>query len=129
MAANMAISEQQALDRGDRNPRRPALLAVVAIGLGVLVLALIVATRGRFQQLIAEFEIALPFVTLVALSPLLPAILAVIVAVTVAKECWPRRRSLADVWNGSVLCLALFSAAVYVVGIFSPLMKLIEGLS
>jgi uncharacterized BrkB/YihY/UPF0761 family membrane protein len=125
----MTNFEEQARGEEDRDPRRSALLAVVTLGLGVLVLALIVATRGRFQQLIADFEIPASLVTSVALSPVLPSILAVILAATAAKEWLPRFRSLADVWNGSVLCLALASAVVYVVGVFSPLMQLIEGLS
>ena len=108
---------------------RSILLAVVSIGLAILVEGIIVGTRGRFAELISDLDIRLSPVTPFALGPVLPILLATAVALTVAKELNPRFRSIADAWNGSVVCLALACLALYLIGVFAPLMTLIKSLS
>ncbi|MEQ8786632.1 MAG: hypothetical protein RIC55_10050 [Pirellulaceae bacterium] len=108
---------------------RSFLLAAVAIALAVCVTAGIAATRGRFEQLIVEFEMDVPTVTAVALSPLFPVALAVLVALTIVKELIPGIDPIANHWNRGVTCLALVALAIYVIGVASPLMSLIQALS
>jgi uncharacterized membrane protein len=129
MAVRKAVPEKQAERDAKGSRSRSMLLAVVAIGLAICVATVIVATRSRFHQMYAEFEIPVSPVTSFALGPVFPIVLAVIVTVTVAKEWIPQFGSIANVWNGSVVCLALASLAVYVVGVFAPLMTMIESLS
>jgi hypothetical protein len=129
MAVRMAVPEKQAERDAKGSRSRSILLAVVAIGLAIFDTTVIVATRSRFHQLFAEFEIPESPVTSLALGPVFPIVLAVIVTVTVAKEWIPQFGSIANVWNRSVVCLALTSLVVYVLGVFAPLMKLIESLS
>jgi hypothetical protein len=99
------------------------------VGLSIVTEVLVVATRARFCELIADFELPLSLVTSLALGPALPILLAAIVVVTVANEFIPHSSFISNAWNGSVVCLALACLALYLAGVFAPLMTLVRGLS
>ena len=111
------------------SPRRSPVLAFSATGLSFITAVLVVATRARFRDLIADFDLPLSFVTSFALSPAIPILLAVILIVTVANELIPHSSSISNAWNGIVVCLALGCLAIYLAGVFAPLMTILRGLS
>jgi hypothetical protein len=122
-------NDSQALSRVTETPHRSILLAILAIAAASSSAMIIMVTRGRFEQLIAEFEIPASMVTSFALGPVLPAILALTAALTIAKECLERFKPIANVWNGSVVFVSIACLSIYAMGIFNPLMSLITSLS
>lgn len=104
-------------------------LAVCSIGLCMFAAVAILATRTRFSQMLTEFGLEVSVITRFAIGPILPTFLAVVTLAAVAKEFVPPFRSSRDRCNVVVLLVGASAAAVYVVGIFEPLLSLIEGLS
>jgi hypothetical protein len=121
--------KQPAEERAQIRSGKSRFLAVVAIGLASLVAAIVAASRGRFRELIAEFDIPLSMLTSFAVGPVLPVFLATIVVITVAKEFMPLRGSVVNLWNGCAICLAAAGLAIYLAGVFAPLLTLIKSLS
>jgi len=113
----------------DRVGRRSLLLAAVAIVLASCVALGVAVTRSRFVELFTEFEVDLPSLTLIVLNPAFPIGLAVLVALTIIKELIPSLGPIANVWNGGLILLTLVALALYLFGVFAPLMSLIEALS
>jgi hypothetical protein len=124
----MAISKHEA-ENATTHSRGSRLLAIAAIGLLSFVAALMISTRGRFRELLAELEFPPSSLTSFALAPLSPILLGAVAALTVAKEFVPRLAPAANFWNGCAICLALAALAVYLAAVFAPLMMLIESLS
>jgi cytochrome c biogenesis protein CcdA len=79
--------------------------------------------------LIAEFQVAFSPITSFALGLALPISLVIVVAATIAIELLTERHSVKNAWNATAICLALACLAAYIIGVASPLMVLIEGLS
>ena len=109
--------------------RRSLLRFVVACATGLFVLSIISASRGRFLHLIAEFQVAFSPITSFALGIALPISLVIVVAATIAIELLTERHSVKNAWNATAICLELACLAAYIIGVASPLMVLIEGLS
>lgn len=110
-------------------PGRSLLLLIVAFGLGLVVVAFIGASRARFRHLIEEFEIAPPLLTSFALGAALPVLLGLLLVATAAKECVPGQARMKNLWHAIVIGVTLAFLAVYIAGVFSPVMMLIESLS
>lgn len=113
----------------DRVGRRSLLLAAVAILLASCVTLGIAVTRGRFVELFTEFEIDVPSVTLIVLSPAFPIGLTALIALTIIKELIPSLGPIANAWNVGLVLLTLVVMVAYVISIFDPLMSMIEALS
>jgi hypothetical protein len=109
--------------------RRSLLLAAVAILLASCVTLGIAVTRGRFVELFTEFEIDVPSVTLIVLSPAFPIGLTALIALTIIKELIPSLGPIANAWNVGLVLLTLVVMVAYVISIFDPLMSMIEALS
>ena len=109
--------------------RRSVVRFVVACAMGLFVLSIIGASRGRFLHLIAEFEIAFSSMTSFALGIVLPIFLVIVVVATIAIELLAERHSVKNAWNATAICLALACLGAYIIGVSRPLMVLIEGLS
>jgi hypothetical protein len=123
------MSDKRTMTEAEVRSLPSIALAVCAIGLCVFAAMAIVASRGKFSRMIDEFAIDVSVVTEFALGPLLPAMLVVISLATIAKEFVPAFRAGRDAGNFVVLLLGAIALAIYVVGIFSPLLTLIAGLS
>ncbi len=105
------------------------VLAICAIGLCVVGLLAILATRARFMSLFDEMGIELSLISRLAIGPLLPLLLFVLAVSGIAKELIPVPRTIRNWWNFLLLLAGLIATATYVAGMFSPLMLLLEGLS
>jgi hypothetical protein len=115
----------------DVQPRSVAsiALAVVSIGLCVLAEGAILVSRLRFSRLIDEFEMNVSVITRFAIGPVLPALLAIVILVAIGKEFVPGTRPALDACNLVILLVGAVCLAIYVVGVFAPLMSLIDSLS
>lgn len=105
------------------------VLAVLAIGVCVVAEVAIVASRHRFTRFIEEFELAVSLVTQFALGPVLPILLANVIVAAIVKELAPVSHLLRDRCNLFILVLGAGSIGTYVIGIFAPLVNLIDSLS
>jgi len=115
----------------DVQPRSVAsiALAVVSIGLCVLVEGAVVVSRQRFSRLIDEFEMNVSVITRFAIGPVLPTLLATLILVAVVKEFVSGFRRALDKCNFVILLVGAGCLAIYVFGVFAPLMSLIDSLS
>jgi len=115
----------------DNQPRSvPSVaLAVISIGLCILVEGAILASRQRFSRFVDEFEIDVAVVTRFAIGPIFPALLAIVILAAIFKEFVPGLRPALDLCNLAILLIGAFCFAIYVVGVFAPLMSLLESLS
>ena len=104
-------------------------LAVISIGLCVLLEGAILASRQRFSRFVDEFEIDVAVVTRFAIGPIFPALLAAVIFSAIFKEFVPGLRPALDLCNLAILLIGAICFAIYVVGVFAPLMSLIEPLS
>jgi len=109
--------------------KRSLAVAVIAIGLCLVCESFMLATRGRLLEIAADFELELPFISMFAVSWVLPILLAAVTLLAVMIEFIPVRPHVADLCNAIIFVVALLVLSVYVVGIFSPLMSLMIGLS
>ena len=85
---------------------RSLILPVLAIGTSTAVVAVMLTTRAQFDDMIADFDISVPWFTNFALSPVLPSLLAVVTLVTVIKEGIGQMEPLVNNWNRVVIFLA-----------------------
>lgn len=104
-------------------------LAVVSIGLCVLVEGAILASRQRFSRFVDEFEIDAAVVTRFVIGPIFPALLAAVIFSAIFKEFVPGLRPALDLCNLAILLIGATCFAIYVIGVFAPLMSLLEALS
>ena len=104
------------------------VLAVIAIGLCVLVEGAIVISRFRFSSLIDEFELTVSGVTRFAIGPFFPVLLAIVILAAVIKEFVPVIRPAFDKCNLVILLIGLSCLAIYVIGVFALLTRLLKAL-
>ncbi len=104
-------------------------LAVCAIGFCVSATSVIFASSSRFSQMIEEFEVDVSVVTWFAVGPVLPVLFAIVVLAVVVKEFVPGLGAVRDWCNCFVLLFGASALATYLIGIFAPLMSLLEGLT
>ncbi len=104
-------------------------LAVCAIGFCVSATSVIFASSSRFSQMIEEFEVDVSVVTWFAVGPVLPVLFAIVVLAVVVKEFVPGLGAVRDWCNGFVLLFGACALATYLIGIFAPLMSLLDGLT
>ncbi len=117
----------QAVSADTPSRRMTALGYLAASFLAALIVA-IVASRGRLMHWLADFDVALPAVSLVALSPLLPGILGVGFLLVVGKEFVMRNRRTVGICNLVAIALGFLAMAVYVLGAVLPLVSLMANL-
>ncbi len=104
-------------------------LTIVAVGLTCLITGFVAGTRGRFAAMIADFDLKFPTLTTAVLSPVLPILLGALLALAVSRALLARTDASSNTWNAVIVCLALSCLAVYVAGVFLPLMQLMSALS
>ncbi len=105
------------------------VLAALAIGLCIVTEGTIITSRHRFSRIIEEFELDVSVVTQFAIGPILPLVLAVIIVAAIIKEFVPALQPCLDRCNLAVLLLGVISLGTYIVGVFAPLLSVIESLS
>ena len=125
------MSENRTVTMSEAQRRSGAsiVLAVVSVGLCVLVEGAILVSRHVLSRAIDDFQVSVSVITRAALSPLFPMLLAIVVVAGICKEFVPGSRSASDKCNLVILLIGLSCLAIYVVGIFVPLMSLIGSLS
>ena len=109
-------------------PSRSLLGAVIGIGLCIFVELFVLATRGRIGAIVADFELDLSLVTVVAIGWVLPTLLAALILVAIIKEFIPALRQRLHGSNGVIVLIGLGCFAFYIAGIFMPLFSLINAL-
>ena len=123
------VNDADAAQPKTTSRRRSPLLFALAIVLGILVLAIVFTSRVSFRHLLEEFSVAPSPLTSFALGGFLPAILGLVLIATVAKERIPASPGFKNSWNAVAVGVTLACLVAYVVGIFAPLVSLIESLS
>ncbi|MBS0264243.1 MAG: hypothetical protein JSS02_20060 [Planctomycetes bacterium] len=102
---------------------------VLACGIGVGVLLIIVGSRGRITELLANFEASLSVVSAFALGFILPTAVLLLFAMTLAVEFMAENPAVKNRWNAVAIGLGLTLFVIYVLGAGLPLLKLLEALS
>lgn len=110
-------------------PARSLVGAVVAIGLCIFVELFVLATRGRIGEIVTDFELELPPISVVAIGWILPILLAVLILVAIAKEFIPAPPQVVNRINGVIALIGLGCFAIYLFGTVMPLFSLVVGLS
>ncbi len=105
------------------------VLAVCAIGLCLFGPIIILVSQRPFLRLFEDMGVELSIVAQISLSPLLPMLLVALGMSGIIKEFVMPFRSIRDWWNAFILFSGGVAMVIYVAGMFSPLMSLIEGLS
>lgn len=108
---------------------RSSLLLAVAIVLDIVLLTTILTSRISFRRLLEDFGIAPSPITSFALGGFLPALLALVLFATVAIAYIRVSPKLKNSWNAIAVGVTLACLVVYMVGIVTPLVRLIESLS
>ncbi len=104
-------------------------LALFSIGLCVSAELAILGSRYRFSQVIDEFGMTVSYFTRFTVGPVLPALLGFVTLVAILKELVPISRTNRDRCNIVVLLVGSILLATYTIGVFLPLMSLLESLS
>jgi hypothetical protein len=104
-------------------------LAGVAIGVCVFVETSILISWQRFSSLFEDFEMHLPLLTQFVIGPVLPLWLAFVIVGAVAKEFVPGLGPYRHKCNSAILFVGAACLGLYLVGVFSPLLRLITELS
>lgn len=113
----------------DISSPRPWLLAVLTTAFLALLLLGTFASQPRFRQILVEFDVDLPIISTLALSPSLPRSLGLLVILTIVKEFAVRNRKFLFVSNLAAIALGVLALLVYFIGLVWPLLSLIEDLS
>lgn len=104
-------------------------LFIVASGLMTMVLGIILLTRGRFTQLLIEFDRPCPFLTGLCLSIYLPLSLVLIALATLVIEYSSASARSKNLWNATAVMLSLVWLATYALGISFFLIPLLNDLA
>jgi hypothetical protein len=107
----------------------PGRVFATLIGGFLFVLLLgILLSRWWVLQTLDEFEVGLPAASVVALNPAFPAVVGVLLMLTIAKQFLIRSPRAAVAGNTIALLAGLLLLAIYLVGAISPFLLLVDGL-
>jgi len=114
-----------------KDPRSFASMALAALAIGALLVLFVgvLFTRVAFGKMFDDFQITIPWITRLVLSPVVPVLLGVLLVGTLAKEFFRSFSQAAILWNVVALVGAFAFAIAYFVGMWAPLVILIELLS
>ncbi len=104
-------------------------LAICTFGLCIVGAVVMFASRVKFARLFDDMGLEMSIVSRFAIAPLLPVLLLFLAISGIPKELIPACRGIRDWWNLVLLLFGATTVMVYIVGVFSPLMSLIDGLS
>ncbi len=108
-------------------PRR-VFSALIGAFLFVLLLVILLSRRWVLQAL-DEFDVGLPAVSAVALSPALPLTVGILLSLMIAKQFLIKSPRVATAGNAIALLVGLLLLVVYLVGVVSPFLLLMDSLS
>jgi hypothetical protein len=100
-----------------------------AVVLTAHLLAIVLATRGRFRKIFLDFDVQLPVLTSVVCSAEFAWLVAAVFALTVIKQLLVRDSTAKAVFDAASIVTALALGGLYVEGIFLPLLELIDKLT
>lgn len=101
-------------------------LTVAALCLTGALFVGVVSTQGRFNRIFAEFKTTMPWLTDLVRSPSFAWLAGGLFAVTIAVEFACKRGKWKAVFSIIAVVVALLMAALYMVGMLSPLLRTIN---
>jgi hypothetical protein len=121
---------RQSVPVADPGPRvASVVLAGVSLSLLGGLLALILSTRNSLGKLFVDFNVELPQIANVAASPWFARVVGALLVLTALKEFVVRSRAARAVCNATAIFAAVLLGGVYAIGMFLPLIKLVQNLS
>lgn len=123
-----SVGREQRGTRADSIASGRVFAALISLFLFVLLLG-IVLSRSWVLRTLEEFDLGLSVVSLVALSPVLPATVAVLLILMLVKQVSIRSPKLAMAGNMTALAAGLLLLVIYLIGIITPFILLVDTLS
>lgn len=105
------------------------VLAAAALLLTGGLAASVAKTQTSFSKIFRDFGVELPALTVLVQSPWFLGVLTVLFATTALKELLVKDAPTKAIWNGLAILSALVLGGLYLVGVFGPLICLIDKLS
>jgi uncharacterized membrane protein YqjE len=127
MSAPSALPGQN--QESGQRPRSSIVLNSLAIAAPLFTAVLIGLSQGRLRRMIEEFEVKQSVFALLALSPWLTVVLGAVSLLTLVRASIRRLDRVATTWNLMAIGFAVVGLVLYVVGVFAPLLTLIDSLS
>lgn len=109
-------------------PRRSSRFSASAVGLTLALAVAVLGTRGHFGSLFEDIGVKLPTLTAIALSPIFAGIAVLLCGLTIIVQVIASG-SVRAAWKMTAIGFGLLLGAVYTIGMFRPLVMLIEDLS
>jgi hypothetical protein len=127
------LTAQPSTERGTATRRLVAFgsiaLAVVSLLLTGALFVWIISTQSRFNRIFADFGTKTPMLTDMVRSTPFVWLAGALFGLTCIKELFLKSRTVKATWNVLAILAALFLGALYQVGMFQALTKLIGELS
>jgi hypothetical protein len=119
-------SGNQPTDAAHRISAADVVLAATSLLLTGGLLAAVLRTQAGFSKIFADFAMKLPTLTLLVSSPGFTWLVGVLFVTTVLKELLLRNVTARTIWNACAILAVQVLAALYVIGIFGPLIVLVD---
>lgn len=110
-------------------PRRVAFLDICAIIFLGGLLAIVVVSQPRLNRLLADFDVSLPAISVLALAPPFAWMVWVLLLAVIVDTFIRRERQKRTACNLVAVVVGLLAAVIYALGSLLPLLSLMQGLS
>jgi hypothetical protein len=101
-------------------------LTVASLFLTGALLVVVSCTRGSFNRIFTDFNTKMPAITNVVRSPSFVAMVVVLFGITIISSVVPRNRVMHAIWNKIAVVAVVILGSLYVLGMFYPLVRLVN---